>query len=507
MNLHDFGGFSARNLIVDVRFRSQAQFKHFWGAWTTSGPPSVPAQDPNERFLLIGSGTTLEHEFRHYHDFLLSYSSLQTYWFRLQIFMSGLPLVLQVLEDPDVDVVPFPVVAWAELSPKERQAYLEDALGKAHSSRPWSPPYIRGSGPSSKGTFVTGREPGYEQQVLHLLSKQVFIRDNTRRGTVSAGAFALTPRFLFELSALLAQAFAVNQTYGLAEFVEFLAYLSRDKSMYAAFFTRMLVLFQERSATPPEHYPLAINWTKVDWRALSVMATWCMLGCHQDGEIAYPERRWARVYRAAIQDFEAVFPRYLNEPDLLRHLDSLFKVTPFDEALRATSDHLGVFLAEGTRAIRDNPNTAEPHEAALAVFEGLLKDRRILVERFIAEPAAFCELPRHMQSQQDWPLCPVHLKLWESGAYALKEDLNRLHADARFNLERNARDEACAGDVLYPQLFSGGTAVPLDQLLLLNRLVHGFEIFLDPHQLNPSQEMDAREVFMTRYGKSLLRVH
>ncbi len=140
MRTNDFGGFSTRTCSVDLRFSRPEQFDHFVKAWTQRGSPKLDGHSTEERIELVSVGTTLEHELRHYHDFLLGYASLHNYWLRLQAIMNAAPIMDRMLRSREVDKLVFPVINWARLRPDERTAYLADALGDpSAASRTWDP--------------------------------------------------------------------------------------------------------------------------------------------------------------------------------------------------------------------------------------------------------------------------------------------------------------------------------------------------------------------------------
>ena len=93
-------------------------------------------------------GTTLEHELRHYQDFLLGYVSLHNYWLRLPTIINSAPLLDRMLRSRETDILVFPVIDWAKLHPNERTAYLANALGDpSATSRTWAPPFLEGPKP------------------------------------------------------------------------------------------------------------------------------------------------------------------------------------------------------------------------------------------------------------------------------------------------------------------------------------------------------------------------
>ncbi|WP_332660877.1 hypothetical protein [Brevundimonas sp.] len=495
-------------MAIDLRFGDTQQVDHFLEAWGRPGPPTITALTPHGRIEQISIGTTIEHELRHFHDFLLSYPGVHNLWAKLQLTMNAMPLILGMIDRDDIDVIPFPLVTWAEMPFDQRSHYLEDILGRGHGQRIWQPALM----PAERAKvdidrFTTGKEDGYEADILHVIRTQLRTLATVRTGIEFEGfSHPLTSRFVFELSAFLVQAASVMATYGVKEFDEFVNRLASDRSIYPNFFSLMIALVHERGSPVFGALPLQIDSQKVRWEILSAISTWCMVGCVDDGDGLYPEGRLVMLLEKALEDFDGVFPRGLDCIGLLDHFDRLFGMTPYKAALTLSQERLAGFLDRAKLRIANAPNAGDLHHQCLRIFDGVLKDRARLIERLDTRMEDYVNIGAYARDLPKWPQCPVHLNFQPAGIVVVRELLEKLGNDPRYNLLADApEDPDHAVDVMYSSFFPGGSSIPVDDVVLLGSLRAPCDLLLDPDQTSPADEQAVRS-FAKAKGKTLIRV-
>lgn len=230
---------------------------------------------------MISIGTTLEHELRHYHGFLLSYGSLHSYWQRAQAVMNATPILGQMLQDPAIDTLVFPAIEWARTDLEKRRHYLAEALGRPNAyTRAWAPPVLKGAKPpSSLPAGVLPLSDETYRHALFLIRDQLSRIESLRRGIDNPHfPFRFTPRFVAEHSSLLVQCASVQQTYGFDDMDFFLNRLADDGSLYTRFFSSMVLVFSGRGLPRAGGSVAIVETENVDWRALGVGVTWCFCG-------------------------------------------------------------------------------------------------------------------------------------------------------------------------------------------------------------------------------------
>lgn len=459
----------------------------------------------------ISVGTTLEHELRHYHDFLLSYAALHNYWQRAQAMMNATPILSQMLNDPDIDTLLFPAIDWARADVERRRNYLAEALGdEAAYERAWAPPVLNGPRPPS--TLPDGIHEPSEPNYLHAL---FVIRDQLARVESMRGGiddpqfpFPFTPRFVAEHSSLLVQCASVQQTYGFADLDFFMTRLAGDGSLYARFFSSMVLIFSGRSPPMTDGSVAVVDAKEIDWRALGVGVTWCFCGSTADPDLLKPVDRMARLIKAVLADLAAVFPPRLGFADLFRHLDAYFGVEASQVAARRNTDALRAFLRNGRSKLAAGGELARVFDPVADVFAGLLDERERVVARILEDPEGYMDVGRYVRALPQWPQCPVSLDFAPAGIVVYKNVLSRLGADPIFEetFDEGGRliDDAVV-QVSYPFLLPGGTAFPWRQAKGLADSRDLFDMFFDPQQIGVEREAQIRRLVAETNGKLLVR--
>lgn len=511
MRTHDFGGFSTRTCSIDLRFSSPAQFEHFVKAWSQPGAPKIDGDTAEHRMELISTGTTLEHELRHYHDFLLSYGALHSYWQRAQAMMNATPIMSQMLKDPDLDTLVFPAMDWAKADVVTRRAYLTDTLGDGSAvRRAWAPPVVDGPRPPS--TMKDGLHELNEDNYLHAL---FVIRDQIDRIESMRGGiddpqfpFPFTPRFVAEHSSLLVQCASVQQTYGVADLDFFMTRLAGDGSLYARFFSSMVLIFSGRSPPITSGSVAVVDSREIDWRALGVGVTWCFCGSTADPALLKPVDRMARLIEAVLADRAAVFPPRLGFADLFHHLDGYFDVERAHLGARRSSDALRDLLRNGRTKLAAAGEMTRAFEQVTDVFEALLDERDRVVARIMDDPEGYMDAGRYVRALPQWPQCPVSLDFSPAGIVVYKGVLSRLGADPVFEDtfgEDGELIEDAVVQVSYPSFLPGGTSFPWRKAKALADNRDLFDMFFDPQQIAVEREQQIRRLIAQTNGKTLIR--
>ena len=117
----DFGGFNPRFGGVTIRIASQAAYDEFVSFLTSETLPG----DKEEPLGPILMRSVMEHELRHYHDFLLGSYNGMLFRGRLEAVLNGIKALRAVKELPG-DVFPLPLSGWMTLTTQEREARLEE---------------------------------------------------------------------------------------------------------------------------------------------------------------------------------------------------------------------------------------------------------------------------------------------------------------------------------------------------------------------------------------------
>lgn len=460
---------------------------------------------------LVSVGTALEHELRHYHDFLLGYGPLHSYWQRSQAMINATPIISQMLDDPDLDYLVFPALGWAGAAIQARKTYLSEALDTPDAyARVWSPPVIAGTRPA--GPLAGPVLPRNEENIRHalfVLREQMDHIEGLRGGILNPSfPFPFTPRFVSEASSLLVQCASVQQTYGFADMDLFMNRLAVDGSLYARFFSSMVLVFSGRGLPLVSGDVAIVDAGEVDWRALGVGLAWCQFGSSADPGMLQAVDRMSRLVEAIGEDRDAVFPPTLHFIDLLAHLDSFFGVEPTPASLHASSASLRGFLHRGAAKIRSGGQVTRQFQPIVDVFESLLVERDRVVARFLGDPEGYLDAGRYVRALPQWPQCPVTLDLSPAGVAAPRELLGSFAPGAVFGDVRtddgSVMTEAAA-EVSYPSFLPGGTGFPYPVARSLADTRDVFDLFFDPQQIGVERENQIRQFIARTHDKMLVR--
>lgn len=460
---------------------------------------------------LISAGTTLEHELRHYHDFLLSYGALHNYWQRTQAMMNATPILSQMLDDHDVETLVFPAIDWARTGVGARKAYLLDSLGdEAAYARTWAPPVVDGPRPPS--TLRDGIHEFSDDNYRHTL---FVIRDQLARVESMRGGiddplfpFPFTPRFVAEHSSLLVQCASVHQTYGFADLDFFMTRLARDGSLYARFFSSMVLIFSGRSPPTAAGSVAVVDAKEIDWRALGVGVTWCFCGSAANPELLRPVDRMAKLVEAVLTDRAGVVPPMLGFADLFQHLDTYFDVEPAHVAAQRNTESLRTFLQNCRAKLAAGGKMTREFDPVADVFEGLLNERERVVARVLGDPEGYMDVGRYVRDLPQWPQCPVSFDFAPAGIVVYKDVLRKMGTDPvfedTFGEDGQLLDDAVV-QVSYPSFLPGGTAFPWLKAKGLASMRDLFDMFFDPQQIDVDRETQIRRLIAETKGKTLLR--
>jgi hypothetical protein len=293
----DFGGFDPRFLGITIRFETLDTWERFKTAADSHNANWLATLPDAEAFQLMAESTVLEHETRHFHDFLLSPYSQLIFRAKLQATVDGLQaisLLLHLGRQGGANCLPVPVARWCRMSLDERKRQV-DEWNRGWKRPPvglgWVPPDlpILPQNLHNVGMFSDVVSPG-SNALERLLAATVRAYDRISDLLGKPGALEpptpYQPWHVMELSALLVQCQQVWNVYG-----EKAAQVFRTKIAESGFpasaislLDRLENLWHSRGLAIPVHY-------------LSAIVTWALLGDYEsEGSHACPARRITELY-------------------------------------------------------------------------------------------------------------------------------------------------------------------------------------------------------------------
>ncbi|GIK98900.1 MAG: hypothetical protein BroJett029_31090 [Alphaproteobacteria bacterium] len=390
----DFGGFNPRFPGVTIKFRSAHAFTVFQEFFVSE---SVPRDQPDLSVVSIRS--VLDHEVRHYHDFLISPYSTVIFRMRLQAVLNGMK-ALQRVRDCAGGYLPAPLVQWVRLDERERSGRAREwaaLLGVADRDplglvalpyftdeelqRPPTPGPQQGDHLDDEAFLRIGIEYACRayMRIDDLLAGAPFDTDFENTG--------LAPYTLYEVTALAAQAQAIWSAQGEPAFALFYNHLQTANLPYARLW-RLIEAVAEDILGRADDTDAAVV-TIVQMAAISV---WCLLGNYQiEGLSACPTVRFMKLAehlgrdasaRDVATDVGATWDRW----------DRATGCAPWREAVVA-------MLAMNERGARQYEDFSSRHEAPDVlgrVMKRFVADQRQAVDRLMAEPGDFVNMQSYL---------------------------------------------------------------------------------------------------------------
>lgn len=336
---------------------------------------------------LVGRLSTIDHEVRHFHDFLLSPFGLNTMGLRIQATVNGLQTLAAIRESPG-KYLPVPLSRWMSWDQGRRQAWID------RDGRHWGyddlADFVQVPGPEHRDAVETEGLGSLEGLPLAI---QI-----GRWAGATAGAFrallkmreplpprdgypTITPNDAFEGSAHLVQAQAVWNGQGEAAGAAYLNFLETSDLTCLRPYNALRLALQE-----------AIDW--VPARRLAELYAWTLLTQPDDVETyGNPAIRLLLLLVAARSSPEGLLLEQPTEA-LWDGLDLLTRSPPWRRNL-AEADAIAARRAEKYRALRQAMGGTEA-DALFDICDLWLADRQRMSALLTEDPGAYADPYRYV---------------------------------------------------------------------------------------------------------------
>lgn len=397
----DFGGFSPRFPGVSVRLTSQAEFDvldRFIG-------DQPDADDGMDAFTAMSIRSVIEHEVRHYHDFLLSPYGSVVYRSKLQAAVAG-ESILHLLREAPGGWLPIPLGTWAKLPQDERTAYeaeWRDALaGAATPFRLVDIPFVPDDSTGGlKPGPLRAADGGTDLATLLRLAGRGHAKVRELTGGIIGlpGGSELQPHNFFEVLGLATQMQAIWNAQGAAAADIFLRFLMDSELSYARLWRRTLALAHRLG--PVEGLGVLDQG--------SMIACWCILGNYAaDGVKAAPNLR-----------FELLEDRALaGAPDVAFAADTGQSWDRWDTMLGGLPWRQSLARASASNEEMLTTYSAAASESELGaslarLLERFNRDQKLAIDLVLQRPECLGQVSRYLQveipGELPMPLCRFDL--------------------------------------------------------------------------------------------------
>ena len=289
----DFGGFNTAFIGVTLRYSNKEAWD-FWRSFTGGNQPvSLSHLSMERRFEALSVATVVNHEIRHFHDFLLSSYQAHLFKFRIENLINTIQVLVYLqrksanLNRKPANCLPIPIQKWCQLDEEERKECLKWLPLRADGGEwiPFELPYL--CEPPCKPSDGIYRVPGGSNDVLAtMVQADIISREKIRsilhNPTTVSDIYSFQPWQVFELSGLLVQIQDVWTTFGVDDTELFCDKLCVEiDNPYSAL---LKLILQKES-------PLS------DRNFASAATTWSMFGSYnRDGLNACPAHRFLLLF-------------------------------------------------------------------------------------------------------------------------------------------------------------------------------------------------------------------
>ncbi len=395
----DYGGFNPRFLGISLFYDSSVNYEAVTSYLIDEDGPEVGGLHG------ITLRSVLDHEARHYVDFLLSTYSAATFRLRLQAMVNGIQAI-SLVSEMEGSVLPVPLTRWALCGRNEREAFereWSELFGREMPAIPmprvtreqlWAHPHARVESMNDRS-----REERFAAFVEAAAGAYVAIDDLTEGFGADDDAPYLRPVYIHEVSALCTQIAAIHYGQGLEEANAFAKFLVESDLPQAAMWRLVLSV-----ATTLEFLWSGNENPLAAVRRMLAVAVWAMTGDFvADQRAACPARRFRALAAGLFEDTEnRSWSGDIDDQESLERMwdywDRRLGFTPWRRGLSSQ-------IASGERALEQYRVFADNEPAAgglaLSAIEVAVRYQRKLVETMLGDPRVLAVPERHVRAPRE----------------------------------------------------------------------------------------------------------
>lgn len=374
----DFGEFSLRSIGVTINVPDAVAERYadlvkslFATSQDEDGAASLKSyfaklQSANERFIAKTYSTVMDHERRHFHDFLGTPFGA-TIMRDMMLAARYFPVALNQLLGENV--IALPLQSWSGLSPQLHEIYQKQFAPALFNQQP----------PRTMDRLT--------QAVINILNR------------VQASFTAAQP--ILEASALCIQIEQIEELYGYEEAVSFAETINKMDN--AGAYTKMWTLFNNvTNEIDPEY-----NFSPMVANAILLYG----LCGNSDGEEATtPNRRIEMVLGYLLHAREIATDD--NIWDILNHCSSVFQIPTIEESLAKS-------VADSKEFVQALRHLGEKDSATLKIdvsnkelydcYEAWITAHEYMAKKIGEDPAGYCEPVTYLKQLENWVATPVYI--------------------------------------------------------------------------------------------------
>lgn len=409
----DFGGFNPRFPGVTIRVASQAAYDEFVSF--LASPPAFGGlpEDKEESLGPILMRSVMEHEIRHYHDFLLGSYSGMLFRSRLQAILNGIK-ALRTVKELSGDVFPLPLSGWMILTVEEQNIRLEEwAAFSIGVKNPVAIPVPAVSKeallqPREAGVYAIGDDdPAAAFSLLAEYAARGYarIQEMVEEAGDSSGSVyrrLITPANIQEVLASNVQLHAILQAQGEQQARAFVRFFLTGSNLPFARLWRLLVDVSLRWMPAIVKYEDALERTLAASFQVMTIGTWTLLGCHiKEGGAASPGVRLTNLLKHLLVDRAGVNTARNTSTGVAAtwdYWDTALGLNPWRVSLKESLDWAGrgVDFYGHAHEISGPGWEKDVHATLNNMMKAYADDQRMLIEHVLEQPEDLVGASRYL---------------------------------------------------------------------------------------------------------------
>lgn len=404
----DFGGFNPRFPGVTIRIASQPAYDEFVSFLLSPASPGLPGGEEGASLGPILMRSVMEHEIRHYNDFLLGSHNGMLFRSRLQAVLNGVKALRAAKELPG-EVFPLPLSGWMTLTAEERSVRVKEWAEFSVAGKDLVPipvPIVPKEAllhPLEASIHaLEDNEPGAVFSLAAEYAARGYARIQEaveRAGGASDPAYRglMTPANIQEVLASNVQLHAILQAQGEQQARAFVRGFLTGGNLPSARLWRLLADVSLRWMLANVKYEDELERALAASFQVMAIGTWTLLGSHiREGVAASPGIRLTNLLKHLLVDRAEANTARDTAPGVAAtwdYWDTVLGLNPWRESLRESIDWADRGLDFYGRAHEmSEPGWERDFHAILHnMMKAYAGDQRMLIEHVLEHPEDMVE--------------------------------------------------------------------------------------------------------------------
>lgn len=358
----------------------------------------------------LAAVSAIDHEVRHFHDFLLSPWAMQTMVFRLQATING-QTAIKALANASGDFIPVPLTRWMGWDAERRDEWLKldgAAAGIQSASQLVSFPTVDFDTPMGRVASALEEDEVNAQitMIAEACARSYFSMEKFRAPIDTPIDLKVSSTGLYEATAHIVQGAAIYRGQGEAAYRSFMAEISRNKQDYLVPLNLVMFILSEHGIVPHAKRLLQLfTWTLITPPGLPA-------------EVAHPANRFYVMLQLLRAGPEALMSQ--NESSTAAvwdALDQAANLPAWNDILGAAQEYFDARVEIIKQTFTGNGSVAD---SLLPLVDRWQQDVRMICDQIINNADAYCDPVTYLDNWSNRLPAPLYMVHFGGNAHSLQ---------------------------------------------------------------------------------------